>query len=70
MGVTRRWTVEDLYWLILIVVYLWAVYDGPPLRMVGWLHVSRWAQKVAYAAGRVGLYAESKYYDATKGVLS
>jgi hypothetical protein len=60
----RRWTGEDWLNLLMVLVYVWAVADAPPVRVLLWHYTRVAAQKIAHVAGTIGLYAESKYYDA------
>ena len=61
---TKAWiTSEVAYWVIVLAVYLWLTWDGPPSRSVAWwYHVAQWAQWTSYQVGRVGLYAERQYH--------
>ena len=54
------WTV--IYYCIVIAVYWYLAYDGPPLRVLAWYRLARTSQWAARTFGRVGLQAESHYY--------
>lgn len=62
----RRYTSEIVYWFIVIAVYWWMTYDGPPLRVVAWYGINRVCKTVAYHVGRLGLTAERKYLDSVE----
>lgn len=58
----RKLTSELLYWAIVLFVYWYATYDGPPIRTVVAYHGGRACQRAAYFFGRLGLALESDYY--------
>jgi hypothetical protein len=62
----KRVTGELVYWLVVIVVYWWMTYDGPPIRTVVWYAIDRACKQVAYTVGYIGLIAERKYMESVE----
>jgi len=61
----RAW-VEIFYYVILIVVAVYAIEERPPIAMTFWRGVCRAAYRVARVFGDIGLQAEAEYWYAVE----